>query len=139
MKGIGDIDHAAISLTFESGALGSVELSRSAVFGYDIRAEIWGTKGTLQVGYFRETPVLTMTREGITHDAVPHFMERFEKAYLVQIQDFVDRVREGREPAITGADAIAALRVSVAANKSLRENRAVSLAELEHATFTQAV
>jgi scyllo-inositol 2-dehydrogenase (NAD+) len=114
-------------------------LSRSAVFGYDIRAEVWGTAGTLQVGYFRETPVLVMTREGIAHDAVPHFMERFEKAYRAQIQEFVDRVLGGREPAITGADAIAALRISMAANRSLRENRVVGLAEIEYATFGKAV
>ena len=91
MKTVGDIDNAVISLVFENGTLGSVELSRNAVFGYDIRAEVWGTKGSLQIGYFRETPILLMTREGISHDVVPHFMERFGNAYLAQIQDFVSQ------------------------------------------------
>lgn len=130
LKPVGDIDNAVINLTFESGALGVVELSRNAVFGYDIRAEIWGTKGSLQIGYWRETPILVMTSEGITHDVVPHFMQRFERAYLAQIQDFVDNVLEGRAPRVTGSDAVAALRISLAANRSLAENRPVEVAEI---------
>ncbi|MFB3825595.1 MAG: inositol 2-dehydrogenase [Bryobacteraceae bacterium] len=139
MKEIGDIDNAVINLTFESGALGAVELSRNAVFGYDIRAEVWGTKGSVQIGYFRQTPILMMTKEGISHDVVPYFMERFEAAYLAQIRDFVDNVLDGRAPAVAGADAVAALRVSVAANLSLKENRPVPLQEIAHASFAKTV
>jgi inositol 2-dehydrogenase len=127
MKSVGDIDNAIINLVFESGMLGAVHLSRNAVFGYDIRAEVWGTKGSLQIGYLRQNPILVMTKEGITHDAVPYFMERFANAYLVQIQDFVDKVLNDGEPTITGADAVAVLRVSLAATKSLKENRPVEV------------
>jgi len=127
MKSVGDIDNAIINMIFESGALGAVHLSRNAVFGYDIRAEIWGTKGSLQIGYHRQTPILVMTKEGITHDVVPYFMERFESAYLAQIQDFVDKVQHGGEPAVTGADAVAAMRISLAATRSLHENRIIEV------------
>jgi inositol 2-dehydrogenase len=130
MKSVGDIDNAIINMVFENGTLGVVNLSRNAVFGYDIRAEIWGTKGSLQVGYHRQTPILVMTSAGITHDVVPYFMERFENAYLTQIQDFVGNVLEGRKPSITGADAVAALRISLAATMSHRENRPVAVAEI---------
>ena len=133
LKSVGDVDNAVINLVFESGAVGAAHLSRNAVFGYDIRAEIWGTKGSLQVGYHRQTPLLVLNREGITHDAVPHFMERFENAYLTQIQDFVDNVRQGRPPSITGKDAIAALRISIAATTSLHEKRPVDVREAEAA------
>ena len=130
LKAVGDIDNAIINLVFENGTLGVVELSRNAVFGYDIRAEIWGTKGSVQIGYFRQTPILVMTGQGITHDVVPHFMQRFERAYLAQIQDFVDNVLEGRAPRVTGADAVAALRISLAATKSYQENRPVQVSEI---------
>jgi inositol 2-dehydrogenase len=130
MKSVGDIDNAIINMVFENGTLGVVHLSRNAVFGYDIRAEIWGTQGSLQIGYFRQTPILVMTKEGITHDVVPYFMERFESAYLAQIQDFVDNVLHDREPSINGADAVAALRISLAATTSLRENRPVEVREI---------
>ena len=130
MQSVGDIDNAIINMVFENGTLGVVHLSRNAVFGYDIRAEIWGTQGSLQIGYFRQTPILVMTKEGITHDVVPYFMERFESAYLAQIQDFVDNVLHDREPSITGADAVAALRISLAATTSLRQNRPVEVREI---------
>ncbi|HML15995.1 MAG TPA: inositol 2-dehydrogenase [Bryobacteraceae bacterium] len=130
MKSVGDIDNAIINMAFESGNLGVVHLSRNSVFGYDIRAEIWGTKGSLQIGYFRQTPILVMTKEGITHDVVPYFMERFESAYLAQIQDFVAKVQSGGEPSITGGDAVSALRVSLAATASWRESRPVEVASV---------
>ena len=131
MKSVGDIDNAIIDLVFESGALGVVQLSRNAVFGYDIRSEIWGTKGSIQIGYFRQTPILVLTVDGITHDAVPHFMQRFENAYLAQLQNFVEHVQKGLPPSITGADAEAALRISLAANVSVREHRTVEVHDLE--------
>jgi inositol 2-dehydrogenase len=138
MKSVGDIDNALVNMVFQSGALGTVQLSRNAVFGYDIRTEIWGTKGSLQIGYFRHTPVLVMTQEGITHDVVPHFMQRFEGAYLTQIQDFVDRVRRAEAPSLTAADAIAAMRISLAATMSCREGRMVRVSEVDAMTHTIA-
>jgi scyllo-inositol 2-dehydrogenase (NAD+) len=131
MKSVGDIDNALVSMVFESGALGSVQLSRNSVFGYDIRTEIWGTKGTIQIGYLQHTPILVMTLEGVTHDGVPHFMQRFEGAYLTQIQDFVDKVRKGQPPSLTGRDAIAAMRISLAATRSYYEGRPVQVSEVD--------
>ena len=128
MNSVGDIDNAVINLVFENGSLGVVQLSRNAVFGYDIRTEIWGTRGSLQIGYFRQTPILVMTKDGITHDVVPHFMQRFENAYLAQIQNFVENVQNGSEPSISGADAVAALQISLAATQSLQQNRTVTIA-----------
>ena len=127
MKAVNDIDNAIINMVFENGSLGVVHLSRNAVFGYDIRTEIWGTRGSLQIGYFRQTPILVMTKEGITHDVVPHFMQRFETAYLAQIQNFVDAVLNGEAPSVTGEDAVSALRISLAATKSFREKRPVEI------------
>ena len=129
MKTVGDIDNAVIDLVFCNGALGVVQLSRNAAWGYDIRGELWGTKGSIQIGYYRQTPIRMMTPEGIAHDAVPYFMERFEDAYLAQIRNFAEHLQKGLLPSITGADAIAALRISLAANRSLREGRPVDLEE----------
>ncbi|HEX9971398.1 MAG TPA: Gfo/Idh/MocA family oxidoreductase, partial [bacterium] len=130
MKPLGDIDNAIVNMYFENGTVGVVHLSRNAIFGYDIRAEIWGTKGSIQIGYFRETPILVMTKEGITHDVVPHFMERFENAYLNQIQDFINNVLQSKEPSIKAVDGVAALKVSLAATKSYHENRPVEVNEI---------
>jgi scyllo-inositol 2-dehydrogenase (NAD+) len=127
MKAIGDIDNAITSLYFTSGALGTIDLSRNGVYGYDIRTEILGTEGTLKIGYLRETPILVMTSKGITHDTVPYFTERFEQAYITQLQDFVKNVLEGKPPTVTCADGVAALEASAAATLSFKENRPVEL------------
>ncbi|HJT86834.1 MAG TPA: Gfo/Idh/MocA family oxidoreductase [Bryobacteraceae bacterium] len=139
MRQVGDIDNALINMVFESGGLGTVQLSRNSVFGYDIRTEIWGAKGSIQIGYFRETPIVVMTQEGITHDAVPYFMQRFRTAYLTQIQDFVDNVTGGKPPSITAADAIAAMRISAAATMACRERRIVEVSEVDRDGFRKAV
>jgi len=127
MKEINDIDNAVVSLRFDSGALGAIDLSRNGVYGYDIRTEILGTEGTLKIGYLRETPLYVMTKEGITHDTVPYFPQRFEQAYVSQLQDFVNNVVNDKPPSVTCADGVAALNVSVAATQSFKEGRPVSL------------
>ena len=127
MNEIGDVDNAITTLQFESGALGVIDMSRSGVYGYDIRTEILGTKGTLQMGYLRQTPLLVLTKDGATHDTVPYFMERFEEAYIAQLQEFAENVVLGRPPSITCADGLAALQVSLAATTSLKEARPVTV------------
>ena len=127
MKTIGDIDNAITSLYFDSGALGVIDLSRNGVYGYDIRTEILGTEGTLKIGYLRETPILVMTKDGIKHDTVPYFTERFEQAYITQLQDFVNNVLQGRPPTVTCADGVLALQASAAATLSFKENRPVKI------------
>ena len=128
MSEIGDVDNAIMTLEFANGSIGVIDLSRSGVYGYDIRTEILGTKGTLKIGYLRETPLSVMTREGVTHDTVPYFMERFEQAYVSQLQNFVDNVLGDKPPPITCDDGIAALRVTLAATRSLKENARVRAA-----------
>jgi scyllo-inositol 2-dehydrogenase (NAD+) len=128
---VGDVDTALVSLHFTGGALGSVEVSRTAAYGYDVRCEVIGSRGALQVGYLRQTPVLTLTREGVSHDVVPHFPERFGAAYVRQIEHFVECVRSGGQPAVSPRDARAALEIALAATVSERERRPVRVAGME--------
>jgi inositol 2-dehydrogenase len=129
LDAVGDIDNAVVNMLFEGGALGNVEVSRNACYGYDIRTEILGTEGGLNVGYYQQTPVLVMTTQGIQHDMVPYIIERFGDAYQAQTQDFVERVLDDREPAVDGHDARAALAIGLAATRSYQEARPVDLAE----------
>jgi len=127
MNDIGDVDNAITTLRFESGSLGVIDLSRSGIYGYDIRTEILGTQGTLQIGYLRETPLLVLTKGNVGHDTVPYFMERFGQAYRAQLQHFVDRFLSGQPPTITCADGLAALKVTLAATQSYQEAKPVTL------------
>jgi len=75
----------------------------------------------------QETPILVMTKDGITHDTVPYFTERFEQAYITQLQDFVDNILQRKPPSISCADGVAALQASAAATLSFKENRPVEI------------
>jgi scyllo-inositol 2-dehydrogenase (NAD+) len=130
LNAVGDIDNAVVNMLFEGGALGNVEVSRNAVYGYDIRTEILGTEGGLNIGYYQHTPLLIMTRQGIQHDMVPYIIERFGDAYLAQTKDFVERVLDGRGPAVDAHDARAALAIGLAATRSYHEGRPVELREV---------
>ena len=119
LKSVGDIDNAVVSLRFADGRLGVVDLSRNGVYGYDIQTELLGTEGTLRVGYLRETPLFVMTKNSVTHDTVPFFMERFERAYTAQLQDFARNVLDKKPAPITLDDGLAAIRIAVAARRSM--------------------
>jgi scyllo-inositol 2-dehydrogenase (NAD+) len=115
---VGDIDNAVTSLTFASGKLGVIDLSRSGIYGYDIATEILGLEGTLKIGYLRETPVMLLTKNSVAHDTVPYFMERFRDAYPTQLQNFAQNVLHGRPAPITIDDGLEALRIGVAATRA---------------------
>jgi inositol 2-dehydrogenase len=125
---VGDIDNAIVSITFASGMLGVVDLSRSGLYGYDIAADILGSQGTLRVGYLRETPVTLLTKNNVSHDVVPYFMERFRDAYTVQLQNFAQNVLNDRTPPITIVDGLEALRIGVAATKAQATGVTVTVA-----------
>lgn len=118
METINDIDNAMVSLTFEQGTIGTADMSRSGIYGYDIRTEILGTKGTIQIGYLRETPITILKKEGVSHDTVPFFMERFEQSYVTQLKDFIDRAGKQKEPSVTIEDGERALLIGHAATHS---------------------
>lgn len=127
MKEIHDIDNAMISLTFESGTIGTVDMSRSGIYGYDIRTEILGTNGTIQIGYLRETPITVLKKEGVTHDTVPFFMERFEQSYVIQLKDFVEKAVKELAPSVTIEDGERALLLGHAATHSQHQKAVVTI------------
>ena len=127
MAGIGDWDNAITNLRFKNGCIGAVTLSRNGIYGYGIHTEIVGTEGTIQIGYDRETPILVMTKDAVAHDTVPGFYERFENAYIMQLQDFVRNLVGGHPPPITCDDGIAAQKIAVAATKSAQTGAVVEV------------
>ncbi len=130
LQEVGDIDNAVINLHYSNGAVGNIDVSRNALYGYDIRTEVLGSEGALRIGKDQLTDTLVLTRAGITHDTVPNFMTRFASAYAEEIRDFVRCVLEDCEPAVTGREARAATAIGVAATRSLDEGRPVLISEV---------
>jgi scyllo-inositol 2-dehydrogenase (NAD+) len=127
LESVGDIDNAVINLRFVSGALGNVEVSRNAFYGYDIRTEILCSEGAVIVGAHQHTPLLLLTRAGARYDTTPYLMERFGDAYRTQLQHFIDCVASGQPPLVSGDDALAAYEIGVAATQSYQTGQPVSL------------
>lgn len=124
---VGDFDNAVINLKFASGALGNVEVSRNALYGYDIRTEVLGSEGGVMIGTLQQTPVLLLTRQGARHDVMRYIMERFGDAYLAEVRHFVRVVRGEEKPGPTIHDGRAGVEIALAATLSYREGRPVAL------------
>lgn len=122
-----DVDAALVNLRLARGGIGNIEAYRKSGYGYDIRTEILGTKGALQIGYLPQTPTLVLTSAGIMHDVVDHWLVRFADAYLDELGDFVRTILAGRPTRVTGEDGRRALAVAVAAEESYREGRSVPI------------
>ena len=122
-----DIDTAVVNLKFSRGALGAVENYMQAVYGYDIRTEIVGSKGTIMLGYLQQTPELVLTASGARTDVVDHFLVRFADAYLEEMRDFVRTILANREPRVDAFDGRQAVAAAAAAERSMREGRPVKV------------
>lgn len=126
----GDVDTSVITLEFVSGALGVLMNSRRTVYGHDLRVEVHGSLGKVVAEDERATKVWNYDANGVHGDFYYHFIERFEGAYRLELQAFVDAVRTGAAPTPGATDAVESLRVAEAAERSLKEGRTVALAEL---------
>src|SRR5918992_487899 len=124
---VGDIDNAVVTVRFAGGALGVIDNSRVAGYGYECSSEIMGSKATLRVDNHRRSSVETLTPHSSHQDYVSDFVERFADAYAAGLESFVRAVREDREPEVSGADAAAAFVLAKAAERSHREGRTVRL------------
>ncbi|MHB1317885.1 MAG: inositol 2-dehydrogenase [Anaerolineae bacterium] len=116
----GDIDTAMIMLVFENGALGTIDNSRQAVYGYDQRAELLGSLGGITTGNVYPNEVTISTAADIRRDLpLNFFMQRYAESYVIETRAYIDSVLAGRMPSPTGADGRAALQIAVAARESL--------------------
>ena len=122
-----DIDTALVNMKFSRGALGAVENYMQSGYGYDIRTEIVGSKGTIMLGYLQQTPELVLTASGTRTDVVDHFLVRFADGYLNEMRDFVRTILANRDPRVDGFDGRQAVAAAAAAERSYRQGRPVTL------------
>jgi myo-inositol 2-dehydrogenase/D-chiro-inositol 1-dehydrogenase len=122
-----DVDHAIVLLRFANGALGVVQESWRAPYGYDIRAEVHGSKGKVVAEVDEKYPTVLYDSRGKVSERHDQFVERFSDAYQAELQAFVDALHAGAAPTPGIEDALQAVRVAAAAATSRRENRWVSV------------
>jgi myo-inositol 2-dehydrogenase/D-chiro-inositol 1-dehydrogenase len=129
-EAVGDIDTATTFLRFRSGAQGVIQNCRRAAYGYDVMTEISGEHGKLVVNAESKTPTYHFRKGGWERDYFYFFMDRFGAAFREELIAFFDALLRQRDVSPDGVDALEALRIGIAATQSLRENRAVKLAEV---------
>ena len=127
VRSVGDVDNAVVSARFAGGAIGTMTASRVTRYGHDLRTEVIGDEGAVQVGYLRQTPVRLLDRKGVHHDTPHSTPERMGEAFVTELQAFVDCVRDDTDPPVSNADGRAAVAVSLAATRSIREGRPVDV------------
>jgi scyllo-inositol 2-dehydrogenase (NAD+) len=122
-------DNAVVSLRFAGGALGTIDGTCPADYGYDARTEVLGTEGLLLVGDNRSVTLLQIRSRGAGE--IPTYVswpQRFEAGYREELTAFVRAAQSGAPPAVGAADGRAAVAAVIAANTSWLERRPVAVA-----------
>tara|TARA_R110002020_G_scaffold133031_1_gene296927 strand:+ start:11031 stop:12035 length:1005 start_codon:yes stop_codon:yes gene_type:complete len=127
----GDIDTAIVILTYTDGTMAVIDNSREAVYGYDQRIEVFGSKGMVQAdNNFLDSHRL-YNGQGIQRALPLHFfLERYVAAYKTEMQDYVKSLKNGTGIPVDGNDGLQSLKIGLAAIRSLKENRPVKISEL---------
>jgi len=124
----GDIDTAVISLKFANGALGIIENSRKAVYGYDQRVEVFGAKGTAMADNNTPTSMIVLNESGTIRDKPLYFfLERYKTAFISELQAFVDAIREDKPTLVSGKDGLVPVLIAMAAKESLKTGKPVQV------------
>ncbi len=127
----GDIDTHVTLLRFANGMIGTIDNCRQAVYGYDQRVEVLGSKGAFQTENNYPNSGVLSGANAIQRDLpLNFFMERYMDAYAAEIAAFVDAVVNDTPTLVNGNDGRMALLVGLAALKSYQEGRPVKVAEI---------
>jgi myo-inositol 2-dehydrogenase/D-chiro-inositol 1-dehydrogenase len=127
----GDLDTALIVLRFKNGVIGTIDNSRKAVYGYDQRAEVLGSAGSIATANCYPNEAVISTGTEIRRDLpLNFFMDRYTESFVNELRAFVAAVLEDRPTPVTGLDGRIPVVMGLAARKSYDEHRPVRLAEI---------
>jgi len=131
IKEFSDVDTAIVLLTFENGAIGVIDNSRAARYGYDQRVEVHCDNGCVQdYNDLIDTAVIS-TKDGVYSERPQwFFLERYNQAFIAEAQEFATAVLNNTETIVTGIDGLMPVLIAKAAQKSLHEGRTVQLSEI---------
>jgi predicted dehydrogenase len=125
----GDVVAGVVNLKFAHGAIGNIESYVQAVYAYDVRTEILGSKGAIFVGSIEKTPAVFLTAEGGKRALADHFLSQFADAYLAEMRDFVHRVRTDQELLVGGMEGLRSLEIAAAAEQSHLQGRPCKISQ----------
>jgi myo-inositol 2-dehydrogenase/D-chiro-inositol 1-dehydrogenase len=127
----GDVDTAIVSVKFANGAIGIIDNSRKAVYGYDQRVEVFGSSGAAVADNDVPNTVKLYSENGVFGEKPLYFfLERYKDAFVREMVSFVDAVLNDKAVAVSGEDGLEDMYAALAAGKSLKEGRAVKISEV---------
>lgn len=127
----GDVDTAVVTLRMENGAIAVIDNSRKAVYGYDQRAEVFGSKGMAATSNDTLSTAVITNADGVTGEKPLYFfLERYMAAYAAEIRSFVAAIENDTETAVNVIDGLEPVRMGLAARRSLEEHRPVRIEEI---------
>ncbi|MDH5362282.1 MAG: Gfo/Idh/MocA family oxidoreductase [Aigarchaeota archaeon] len=127
LKKLGYPDNVMVMIRFRSGTMAEVDASRNCAYGYDVRTEVFGTKGAVRIEKEKELDLLVFDEGGVRHDYPYWFAKRFPEAYLREVKAFTKCIFEDTKPSVTAEDARAVLEMAIAAAKSAQSGKTVKL------------
>jgi myo-inositol 2-dehydrogenase/D-chiro-inositol 1-dehydrogenase len=128
----GDLDTALLVLRFRNGVIGTIDNCRQAAYGYDQRAEILGSAGSIATGNCYPNQATISTGQNVRRDLpLNFFMERYTDSFATEVRSFVQSVVEDKPTAVNGMDGRIPVVMGLAARKSYDERRAVKLGEIQ--------
>jgi myo-inositol 2-dehydrogenase / D-chiro-inositol 1-dehydrogenase len=127
----GDLDTVVIVLHFRNGVIGTIDNSRKAVYGYDQRVEIFGSKGAITTENCYPNQAILSTGTAVQRDLPLHFfMDRYTESFVSELRAFVQAVLRNKPVPVNGMDGRIAVVMGIAARKSYNERRPVRLDEV---------
>lgn len=123
---VGDVDTAVITLKFANGAIGVIDNSRKAAYGYDQRVEIFGSKGCITVSNDTLNSAVLSTDEGVFSEKPKYFfLERYKDSFVDEVKEFFDCIIYDKPTSIKGIDGLKPILIGIAARKSYETGMAV--------------
>ena len=127
----GDVDTAIISMKMANGALAVIDNSRRAAYGYDQRAEVFGSKGMVATTNDTLSSAVIADENGVTGEKPLYFfLERYMQSFATEMNQFVDAICNDTEPPVGIEAGLQSVLIALAAKKSVEEHRPVKLEEI---------
>ena len=129
----GDVDTAVITIKMENGAIAVIDNSRRAAYGYDQRAEVFGSKGMAATSNDTASSVVLSTDAGVTGEKPLYFfLERYMQSFATEVGCFIDAIENDTDTPLGVVDGLKPVLMGIAAKKSVEEHRPVKLSEIEY-------
>jgi myo-inositol 2-dehydrogenase / D-chiro-inositol 1-dehydrogenase len=126
-KPLGQWDTVLVTLKMSNGSLAHVDSIQWTVYGYDVRAEIFGTKASAFIGMGENSGARILKGDSLTEDLPLTFQQRFAQAYRDELADFAGCILNDRLPKVSGEDGKKGVEIGLACAESVKRHAPVNV------------